>query len=308
MLSFTDEIEELTTSGVVAPERGARLIAMERREVVSLSGELRLLTWLGVGAFLSALGVVVAHNLERIGPLTILLVLFGAAAALNVFLLRRHRKTGYTGVLDELLGTLSAGILSTAVGWGESQFDWLGEHGTAHLLILTAAHAWLAYAIASRLVLSLALGTLVAWFGVGISEIRGSGELAIRAWGAAAVVLAWRAVHRRRGAAAHMVPPFDHVAANVAGIGAVALASDGGLNGWIGAAAGLLFAAFLWKLGNRQRNALFVVYAVVYGLLAVLIPSMRTIAEPLFVTFISFLALLGAIVTIVVTVLRWRER
>lgn len=305
---FEREIESLVSDGVIAPERGARLAMIERRELVSIAAELRVLTWLGVAAVLSALGYVIAQNLERIGPLTILLALFAAVIALDVFLIRRHDRRGITGPLDELLGTLSAGILATALGWGESQFDWLGENGTFHLLILAAAHAALAYRIASRVVLAVGLGTMVAWFGVALDGIRGGEEFALRAACAALVLLAWRVIHVRSGGPPRMLPAFDHLAANVAGAGAVALSLDNGELRWLGMFAGIALAAFLWQRGNRERNALFIVYAVAYGLIASATPIARAIAEPILVTLGGFFALLAGILVIVTTILRWRER
>lgn len=312
MISFEEEIDGLANDGLIAPERAARLIAIERREVVSLHGELRFLTWAGVALTLAGLGTVVAKNLERIGPLTIVLVLVALAAAMDWWLVRRRIRLRQLGVLDELLGTLSAGILSTAVGYGEAQFNWFGDYGSLHLIFLAAAHAALAYVLASPIVLSVALGTFAGWFGI---DLRAGGwgagseeEFAIRAALASGAVLGWRWIHRRLGGSEALVPPFDHVAVNLAGISAIALAiSDNGAR-WIGAFAGITLAAFVWHIANRRRNALFVIYAVVYGLLAILIPVMDLIEEPILVTLGTFFVLLAAVVVIVVTILRWRER
>ena len=312
MNSFEEEIESLAASGVIAPERAARLIAIERRELVSLHGELRFVTWIGIALTLAGLGTIVAQNLERIGPLTILITLVAVSLGIDYWLVRRRTQQGELGVLDELLGTLSAGILSTAVGYGETQFNWFGDYGSLHLIVLTIAHAALAYALASPIVLSVALGTFAASFGI---DLRAGGwgavsseEFAVRAALASGGVLAWRWIHLLSGGARRMLPPFEHLSVNLAGAAAIALAiSDGGLQ-WIGAGAGIALAAFVWRRGNLERNALFVIYAVVYGMLAVLIPVMRAISEPILVTFGTFVALLLAVTAIVVTILRWRER
>lgn len=312
MISFENEIDELGRNGVIAPERAARLVAMERRELVSLHGELRFLTWIGVALTLAGLGTIVAKNLERIGPLSIVLALFAVAGAIDFWLVRRRSAHGDPGILDELLGTLSAGVLSTAVGYGEAQFNWFGDYGSLHLIFLAVAHAGLAYLLASPLVMSVALGTFAAWFGIdpraGDWGADSTEEFALRAALASAAVMGWRWLHGRLRGDSRLVPPFDHVAANLAGVAAVSLAlSDSGAQ-WAGAALGLVFAVFLWRLANARKSALFVVYAVVYGLIALLIPTMRAIEEPVLVTLGTFFVLLTAVVIIVVTILRWRER
>lgn len=308
MLSFEREILGLVANGVVARERGERLVRLDRRDLVSIHSELRALTWLGTALLLGGLAAVIAVNADALGPVAIVTALVVVALAIDAFVIRKASRVERLGVLDELLGTLAAGLLSTAVAFGESQFDWFGDRGEMHLLLLVAAHAALAYALRSRLVLGVALGTLVGWFGVALSSVESSGEFALRCGAATVSVLIWRVLHLRANAPRVMLPPFDHVAALTAGVGAVALSTSESPLDWLGLVVSLALGYALWLRGQRERSALFVVYGVVFGLVGGLAPVLTALGSPMLMSLVSLIALIGGIVTIVLTLLRWRER
>lgn len=308
MISFESELRALRDDGRISAANAERLIALERRELVPLHNELRLLTWIGVAVITSGLGVLAARHMERLGAMAIVVTLVAVAALLDLWLVRRSRSSASASTFDELLGVLSSGILATALGYGESQFDWLGEHGTIHLLILAAAHAALAYAIHSRLVLAVALGTLVAWFGVELrgGEIPGGAELAMRSAAACMAVLVWRFLHVRARRPRVMLGAFDHVAANLAGVAAVALASEEGLR-FAGAALGLIVGFVLWRIAVERRQVMFVIYSVVWTL-AALAGALFSVVDGAAGAVMAILLALAGITVIVVTLIRWNEQ
>ena len=71
MLSLEPELTTLRDSGAIDDATAARLIAIERREVVSVYPELRLLTWAGVMLISWGVGLFISKHLDDIGPLAI---------------------------------------------------------------------------------------------------------------------------------------------------------------------------------------------------------------------------------------------
>ena len=71
MISLEPEVVGLRRSGAIDEATAARLVAVERREVVSVYGELRFLTWGGVMLIVSGVGVLVSKHLDKIGPVAI---------------------------------------------------------------------------------------------------------------------------------------------------------------------------------------------------------------------------------------------
>ena len=178
MHSLEAELRELSAGGALEKAAAAGAIALERRTVFSLFEELRAALYAAVALVITGVGILVMEHLDRIGPLTLILALALAAVACYVPAIRtRSRGTARSTAADYLL-LLGALFVSADLGYVESQFHWLGANWSRHLLILTALHAYTAYVLDSRLVLSVALATLAGWFGIE----RGPGS--ITAWGA----------------------------------------------------------------------------------------------------------------------------
>jgi hypothetical protein len=268
MHSLENELRELRLTGDLDEASTAHAIALERRTVFSVSGELRAALYVGVALVISGVGILVKEHLDRIGPLTLILVLALAAAAcyapaLRAKLRRSGRSTGAEYLL--LLGAL---IVSADLGYAESQFHWFGANWSRHLLILAAFHAFTAYALESRLVLSVALTSLAGWFGIE----RGTGNLlpwdfatprlGLRALLCAAVILAWRAIDQRSNAA-RFSEVFEHFAANLAFWGAVGWSSNEHMR-VVGVVTLLALAAIAILKALRSGAESFAVYGVGY--------------------------------------------
>jgi hypothetical protein len=144
----------------------------------------------------------------------------------------------------------------------------LGANWSRHLLLLTAFHALTAYALRSRLVLSVALTSLAGWFGIE----RGPGnlspwhfatpELGLRALVCGAFMLAWRAIDRYANAA-EFREIFEHFAANLAFWGAVGWCSNAAMR-VVGIVTLLLLAAVAIRRALRSGEESFAVYGIGY--------------------------------------------
>lgn len=268
MHSLEEELRQLRSTGALNEGAAAHAIALERRTLFSIFDELRAALYASVALVITGVGILVKEHLDRIGPLTLIFALAIAGAACYVPAIRaQSRASGQSTVTDYLL-LLGALIISADVGYAESQFHWLGANWSRYLLILTAFHASTAYALQSRLVLSVALTSLAGWFGIE----RGTGnfspwhfatpELGLRALLCAAVVLAWRAIDQRTNPA-RFRDVFEHFAANLAFWGAVGWSSDSHLR-VVGVVTLLVLAAIAVLKALRSGAESFAVYGVGY--------------------------------------------
>jgi hypothetical protein len=294
MHSLEEELRELRSTGTMDEGAAARAIALERRTLFSVFEELRATLYAAVALVIAGVGILVKEHLDRIGPLTLTFALAIAGAACYVPAIRAKSRGDDQTAIAEYLLLLGALIVSADVGYAESQFHLLGANWSRHLLVLAAFHGVTAYALQSRLVLSVALTTLAGWFGIE----RGSGnllpwdlatpKLGLRALVCSAVILAWRAIDERSNAA-RFREVFEHFAANLAFWGAVGWCSNAHMR-VVGVVTLLLLAAIAVRKALRSGAESFALYGVGYTALGL----------SLVVAQVMDLTLLGATLVLVI--------
>lgn len=268
MISLESEIASLRDREILDKEVAAKLIALERRELIALHNELRLALWLAVALVVAGVGLFLEDNIDRIGHLTLIVLIGIAAFACYAIVWHRHRAGGKSAALDFLL-LLAALLLSSDIGYLESQYHIFDDAWRHHLLILAAIHAATAYGFDSRLVLSLSLTSLAGWFGIDNRGEFFEGEswfVASRLLFAGGATLLWRALHARARLFPHFLNIFDHYAAHAALLAALVLIFDDDFE-----IAGLVLLAALVPLaiwwGVRTRREAFVIYGFIYGVI-----------------------------------------
>ncbi len=323
MFSLEREIVQLRDNGVLDDDAAIRLIAIERREVVSLYGELRFLAWGGVMLIVAGVGVLVSKNLERIGPLSIAVAIAAAAIgcyAYSEWRRRASRREGFThSLVDDYVLLLAALLVSADIGFIEHQWHLLGPNWQRHFLVLAVLHAVTAYIFDSRLVLSLSISSLAAFLGIERNFERvfdSTTDLAVRAFLCSSIVFAWRALDievRKRAAGTPSRAPyafsavFAHFATNLAFWGALILAFDRSTRTW-GCVLAVLFAIGSAWYGVREREEMFVVYAWIYGVIAVDVFVIGQIGpEEVFLALYLIVSAIAAIVGLRMTHVRMRE-
>jgi hypothetical protein len=287
VLTFEREIEELRQTGALSADVAAGLLRRERREVFSIYPEVRAIGWLGAVLVASGVGILLAQNLDRIGPVIVSLTLAIAALGCYAAVWWRRRSKQATFV-DESVLLLGGLLLSAAVGYFERNYGILGDQWQRHFLVLAAAHGIAAYFFGSRALLTLSLSSLAAYLGLErVQWVIGTPntELSVRAFVCAALVLLWMLVDgllrpdpplprageggaKGRVRADSFESVFQHFAANLALLGALGLT----FNEWTRTAGVLLtcaFAAFVIWWGFRRDAESFVLYGYVYAVVAV---------------------------------------
>ena len=257
------------------PATALRLRAVERREVFSIYPELRALSWAGVMLVVAGVGVLLAQNLDRIGPSALAAALAVAAAACYGWAWWR-RTTGTGSLVDDYVLLLGALLLGANIGYVEVQFQLLDQGWPRHLLLLAAVHGAGAYVFGSRVLLALSISSLAAWLGIEQRLERTVDVLfdhdrigtAARAYLTAVIVGGWRLVHQRLGGPREFGPVFDHFMAHLALLGSLVLTFQASSRA-AGTIATLLVAAAITAYGVRRASEALVLSAYVYAVIAV---------------------------------------
>jgi hypothetical protein len=281
--SLEAELRTLHAESTIDDATASRALARDRGQVFSLHLELRATLYAGVLLVMGGLGLILARNLDRIGPLAIVLAIALAAAACGVPAVRAKLAGRAVTVAGEYLLLLAVLLVSADLAYAERQFTLLGPSWSWHLLLLAIIHAAIAYAFASQIVLAASLASLAGWFGVGgtlgdaLHFSQSTPALGARALACAAVITAWRYTDRRERPDTRFSDVFDHFAANLAFWGAIAWCLE-----WPWLVVGLPLLAVLSYASIRRgldtgREA-FLVYGAVYaaiGLCAAAVPRLH---------------------------------
>ncbi len=279
MHTLEPEFRALHAEGLIDDATAARALARDRGQVFSLYAELRATLYAGVLLVMAGFGLILARNLDRIGPLVIVLAVALVAAACAVPAVRAKLAGRAPTVAGEYLLLLAVLLASADLAYAERQFTLLGPLWSWHLLILAVVHAAIAYAFASPLVLAASLTALAGWFGVGgtpgqlLHVSYPTAEFGARALACAAVITGWRHADRRAQPQSRFTEVFDHFAANLAFWGAIAWCSE-----WPWLAAGLpLLGAFAWaaiRRGLADGREAFLVYGTVYTAIGICVTAL----------------------------------
>jgi hypothetical protein len=283
MHTLEPELRALHADGVIDDATAAHALARDRGEVFSLHLELRVAMYAGVLLLMAGVGMVLARNLDRIGPLAILLTIALAAAACAVPAIRARLADRPRTVVADYLLLLAALLISAGLAYAERQFAILGPLWSWHLLLLAVLHAAVAYVFASPLVLAVSLTSLAGWFGVGgsVSDLMpfsySTPALGSRALACAALIAAWRHRDHRVRPDTNFSEVFDHFAANLAFWGALAWCLEWP---WLAAAVPLLALLALVSVRHALTTGreAFLVYGVLYtsiGICSVVAPRLH---------------------------------
>lgn len=297
MLSYEPELVQLRP--ILGDGAAGVLIARERRQVFSIYPELRLASWGGVMLLATAAGIVLKNNLDRIGPLALAVLIGLAAAACYAWTWWRRTRAS---LVDDYVLLLGALLVSADVAFIETQFHLLGGAWHRHFLALAVVHGVAAYLYGSRMVLSLSVAAFAAWLGVEqrhVLDFNADGEMPMRAYLCAALLLVWRAIDLRLRPTTKFSSLFEHFAATIALSAGVVLMFESETR-TRGCLITIALAAGVIAWGMRTQRESFVLYAFLYGVIAVDVLVVNALGEEvlqlLFVVVSTIAAIVGLIV------------
>jgi hypothetical protein len=169
-------IDRLEREGVLGREQAARFGRVARGELVSVHADLRALLYASVLVTMAGVSILVAQNVDRLGPVAIASALAVAAAACLLWVARRAAPFSWGEAASPHLAldyVLLLGVLLTGatLAYVEANFTALGRAWPWHLFIVSMLALVLAVRYDSRVVFSLALSTFAAWRGVRTSLV-----------------------------------------------------------------------------------------------------------------------------------------
>jgi len=325
LISLEPELTDLRERGALSTETAERLISLERREVFSIHYELRALLYLAVTLIITGVGLYLKNNLDRIGPVVLILIIAAAAAGCYSFALAKRLRPGRwkPSLADDYVLLLGALLVSADLGYAESQFHIFDENWSWHLLLLAVLHGASAYYFDSRILLSVSITSLAAFLGINNSilgaDLYAGPELAVRGYICAVVLLLWRLAHQRlirriEGSALpsakatdhSFLPIFDHSVSLLVLISGLILVFEEDTTA-VGTLLLLTACAAVFAWGWRIREQTFVIYAVI----SFLIGTGYLVADKLAGLVVLYLFLLfatiGAIAFLFWVRVRFRE-
>jgi Predicted membrane protein (DUF2157) len=314
-MNILQYLERWKTSGAITAAQHDVLSALARQDPFSVFVELNALLYLGVVAFVAGAGWTIQTYFSNLGDAAILSSLTIVFCVALYYCFSRsppysHAEVESPGFTFDYVLYFGCLVFGLAFGYLEFRFHLLQASWDHYLFLAAAVYFILAYRFDNRFVLSLALSTLAAWFGVRVGihlSLFGPvfGPESLRPYAIAygsLVAVAGAGLHRA-GIKPHFLETFLHVAANV-----LFLALLSGVFGrgheWLYLAALLVLAGLAIVRGVQLRHFAFVVYGVVYGYVG--LSERFTDRMSSFTGLMAYIAVSGTIVIVLLVVLARR--
>lgn len=271
IMTILTRLEQWKQQGILSPDQHTLLSALSRRSPLSLFLELNLLLYAGILAFVAGLGWTVTTWSQQLGDVLVLTVLSAILAACFWYTFSRAAPWSAAEVpspslLFDYVLYLGALVWSVELAYLENRFHLLSGQWDLYLLATAALYFVLAYRFDNRFVLSLALSSLAAWFGLTIGHFPSHQDATYRQYAIvySLFIGAAGAITHRRPLKPHFFGTYLNIAANVLFWALLSGVFD--LEGymlWFIALLAASAASLAWGLSRRQFS--FVAYAAVYG-------------------------------------------
>ena len=174
-MTTLERLAEWKAVGSISQEQHDTLVALVRKERVSVYLELSALLYIGVLSFVGGLGWTVRAYVANLGDAAIIALLSLIVAGAFAYAFAKVGPYAHTEVesptlaLDYIL-YLGCLVLSSELAFIESRFHLFGSWHH-HLLLVSIVFGGLAYRFDNRFVVSLALSSLAGWLGIRVSGL-----------------------------------------------------------------------------------------------------------------------------------------
>lgn len=293
-MTTLDALERWRSAGAITGEQYAALAAIVRKDRFSVFLELNALLYLGVASAVAGIGWTIYDHFARLGDAAVVLPLAAVFAACLYYCFTRGHPYRADQVespsfaFDYVLyfGCLVFGV---ELGYVEYRFQLLQANWDYYLLLSALIYFALAYRFDNRFVLSLALSTLAAWFGVRLTLLNihvGSLRGDALAYAAVAGGAGWST--HRAGIKRHFLETYLHIAVNV-GLSAMVAGVVDTTAGSLWLAALIAASVAVVERAVRAKRFAFVAYGVLYGYVGLSARLVRSVsgATVLFAYFIA---------------------
>jgi hypothetical protein len=272
---MVERLSRWQDEGVITPAQVERLGAIVRKDRFSVSLELNVLLYLGVLSIAAGLLWTVRTHFTDLGDSAVVLALSAVVAFCVQYCFSRARPyspgqvESPTAIFDYVL-YLGCLVFAIELAFVEMRFALLKDAWDTYLLVSAAVFFAAAYRFDNRFVLSLALSTLAAWFGIKLTRFRFEPADSIRAYALvySALVAGTGITLQRLDIKPHFVDTHLHLAATVAFV-ALTSGVTSANTGFLYLIGLLVLAVVYIAYGVRRRDFAFVAYGAVYPYLGI---------------------------------------
>jgi len=173
-MNVTSLLKDMHRAGELSSTQLDVLTELHLKKRYSVHQELRAAIYIGVLLVTAGVGLTIRQYFTQLGDIAIVgsLTVGAIAAFLYCFWKGRPWSRGEVespNILFDYVLLFGCALYAADVGYIETQFHVLGDSWHNYLLVSAALFFFLAYRFDNRLVLSMALSTLAAWFGFQLS-------------------------------------------------------------------------------------------------------------------------------------------
>jgi hypothetical protein len=274
------QLENLFEKGLLTEERHLFLQSVQSKKVFSLYYELRTLLYLGVLLFSTGVGILIYNNIGQAGHYIALLLLLAATTACLAFVLKRQepfRKVLWesTNPYFDYSLLLACSLFIIDLGYIEFLFGWFTGHLSIISLITAVFFFYLAYRYDHLGVLSLGITALASFWGLAITPQRWydfnffeEQQLQWVAVGYGASLFAGALVLKKFGIKPHFSTTYLNFGVIIAFLGLSSLMFNMNDENYGIALLQLFAAAALAAYSFYQKTVLYIIYAYIFGFIA----------------------------------------
>jgi hypothetical protein len=279
-------LDRWRTAGQITGDQHEILSALAARRRVSLFLEFNALLYLGVLAIAAGLAWTISAYAEEWGDLAVLASTTAVLAACGYYCATRvppysHERVPAPGLAFDYVLYLACLTCAVELGYIEYRFQILEAQWDYYVLASAVLYFAVAYRFDNRLVLSLGIATLGAWFGVRLSQFSFfvASQLRFAAIGYGLIVAALGVSLYNARIKPHFLETYLHVAVNVL-LAALLSGSAAGATRSLWTIALVATAGAVIVQGMRYRTFAFVVYGVLYAYIGIARELLRHATRP----------------------------
>jgi hypothetical protein len=270
-MNVTSLLKEMHRAGTLSSGQLDCLTELHLKKRYSIHQELRAAIYFGVLLITAGVGLTIRQYFAQLGDIAIVgsLTVGALAAFLYCFMKGKPWSGGEVespNILFDYVLLFGCTLYASDVGYIETQFHVLGDSWHNYLLVSTALFFFLAYRFDNRLVLSMALSTLAAWFGFQLSARFLSFYQYYResAIAYSLVTFAVGSILHRLAVKKHFFDIYLNFTVHFLLVALLSGVAQYRFSSWhLPAMAAAIAAVTVWSL--RTRCFLYMLYAILYG-------------------------------------------
>lgn len=167
-------LKKLQDEQKLGDEQAGLLLDLHEKRIFSIHRELRFFLYAGILLVLAGTGLTIKQYFVHLGDIAIISALTGCFAAALIYCFVQGRPFSKDEVASPHLAFdyvlfFGCAFFSLDIAYIETQYAILGDGWKSYLQVSFVLFFFLAYRFDNRLVLSMALSTLAAWFGFTLS-------------------------------------------------------------------------------------------------------------------------------------------